>query len=248
MPLSARETLASSAPLPSWRSLPAGSPTRGTGRIRRGTDRRSSWGWSRPYLRDSVGAVSGIPTTAGAFSLNFTIVAPGGTPPGGYLSVWPAGSPQPVVSTLNYTSGSILPTRRSSRPGTGGGINSSSTSQTDLIIDINGYYSGTGLVTSDTPGTGFSGRRHRDVVLRHRPERGHEHGAGGERAVTSSKIGRECRNRGAIPRTPPSRASMPATGDLTIVGSGSVTVGTAGSTLTIGAPTGRCLGARGTRR
>lgn len=41
----------------------------------------------------------GIPATASAYSLNITVVPRAGTL--GYLTVWPTGQPQPVVSTLN---------------------------------------------------------------------------------------------------------------------------------------------------
>src|SRR5512144_1022193 len=67
-----------------------------------------------------AGPCPGLPASAAAWSLNFTVVTPGGTPPGGYLSVWPTGSPQPVVSTLNFTSNSILANAAIVPAGTGG--------------------------------------------------------------------------------------------------------------------------------
>jgi hypothetical protein len=94
------------------------------------------------------GPCPGLPADAGAWSLNFTVVAPPGTPPGGYLSVWPTGGTQPIVSTLNFTSNSILANAAVVPAGTGGGINVFVNFSTDLIIDINGYYSGAGVVTA----------------------------------------------------------------------------------------------------
>jgi len=52
------------------------------------------------------------------------------------------------VSTLNFTSGSVLANAAIVPAGTGGGINLFVNFSTDLIIDINGYYAGTGLVTT----------------------------------------------------------------------------------------------------
>ena len=94
------------------------------------------------------GPCPGLPADAGAWSLNFTVVAPPGTPPGGYLSVWPTGGTQPIVSTLNFTSNSILANAAVIPAGTGGGINVFVNFSTDLIIDVNGYYAGTGVVTA----------------------------------------------------------------------------------------------------
>jgi len=246
MPLSARETLASSAPLPFVAITPCriADTRNGAYPSGYGPPQLVGGGAARTFVIPS-GPCPGIPTTAGAFSLNFTIVAPGGTPPGGYLSVWPAGSPQPVVSTLNYTSGSILANAAIVPAGTGGGINLFVNFSTDLIIDINGYYSGTGLVTSVTPGTGLSGGGTGDVVLGIAPN-GVTSTELAANAVTSSKIAANAVTAGAIASNAAVKSLNAATGDLTIVGSGSVTVGTAGSTLTIGAPSGSyVLGAPG---
>jgi len=94
------------------------------------------------------GPCPGIPVSAQAFSLNFTVVAPAGTPPGGYLSVWPTGGAQPIVSTLNFGSGSILANAAVVPAGTGGGINVFVNFSTNLIIDINGYYAPQAVVTT----------------------------------------------------------------------------------------------------
>ena len=87
-----------------------------------------------------AGPCTGIPALASAYSLNFTVVSPPVTPPGGYLTVWPTGAPKPVVSTLNFGAGSILANAAIVPAGTGGGINVFVNFSTDLIIDINGYY------------------------------------------------------------------------------------------------------------
>ncbi len=78
-----------------------------------------------------------IPSTAQAYSLNFTVVP---NEPLGYLSVWPAGDPYPGVSTLNSSDGSTIANAGIVPAGTGGSIITLSSNPTDLIIDINGYF------------------------------------------------------------------------------------------------------------
>ena len=83
----------------------------------------------------------GIPAAAQAYSLNITVV-PHGTL--GYLSTWPTGQSQPVVSTLNSLDGSIAANAAIVPAGTGGAISVFVTNDTDLIIDINGYFAPAG--------------------------------------------------------------------------------------------------------
>lgn len=78
-----------------------------------------------------------VPATASAYSLNFTVV-PHVTL--SYLSVWAAGQPQPVVSTLNSLSGQIIANAAIVPAGTAGAINAYANNDTDLIVDINGYF------------------------------------------------------------------------------------------------------------
>ena len=79
----------------------------------------------------------GIPATAQAYSLNITVV-PHGTL--GYLTTWPTGQSQPLVSTLNSLDGSIVANAAIVPAGTGGAISVFVTNDTDVIIDINGYF------------------------------------------------------------------------------------------------------------
>jgi len=79
-----------------------------------------------------------IPANAGAYSLNITVVPPG---PLSFLSVWPAGQPYPVVSTLNDpVSGGVIANAAIVVAGTAGAIQMVAGNPTDVIIDINGYY------------------------------------------------------------------------------------------------------------
>jgi hypothetical protein len=60
--------------------------------------------------------------------------------PLGYLTAWPAGQAQPVVSTLNVPKGFALANAAIVRAGTSGSINTFVTDTTDVIIDTNGYF------------------------------------------------------------------------------------------------------------
>ncbi len=78
-----------------------------------------------------------IPTTAVAYSLNVTVVPP---EPLTYLSIWPAGQTQPVVSTLNSFDGRIVANAAIVPAGAQGAINVFASDQTHVIIDINGFF------------------------------------------------------------------------------------------------------------
>ncbi len=85
-----------------------------------------------------------VPANAQAYSLNFTVVPKAGL---GYLSTWPTGTAQPLVSTLN-SNGAIVANAAIVPAGTNGAINVYASDTTDVIIDINGYFaaqSGGGL-------------------------------------------------------------------------------------------------------
>ena len=79
----------------------------------------------------------GIPATALAYSLNVTVVPEGFL---AYLSLWPTGQPQPVVSTLNSYGGSVVANAAIVPAGTGGAVSVYVTNPTDVILDINGYF------------------------------------------------------------------------------------------------------------
>ena len=57
-----------------------------------------------------------------------------------YLSVWPTGQPQPLVSTLNAPDGSVIANAAIVPAGTAGAINAYADDDTDLVVDINGYF------------------------------------------------------------------------------------------------------------
>ena len=82
----------------------------------------------------------GLPSTAQAYSFNMTAVPPGSL---FYLTTWPAGQSQPVVSTLNDLQGQIIANAAIVPAGTGssaGGISVYVSDATNLVIDVNGYF------------------------------------------------------------------------------------------------------------
>jgi YVTN family beta-propeller protein len=78
-----------------------------------------------------------------AYSLNFSVVPHGGL---GYMTVWPTGQTRPLVSTLNDVPGTIIANAAIVPAGTSGDISVYPSNDTDVIIDINGYFA--------APGTG----------------------------------------------------------------------------------------------
>jgi YVTN family beta-propeller protein len=80
-----------------------------------------------------------IPNSAAAYSLNFAAIPRRGAPLG-YLTVWPAGEGQPVVSTLNALTGTVTANAAIVPAGQNGAISVYPSQGTDLVIDINGYF------------------------------------------------------------------------------------------------------------
>ncbi len=94
---------------------------------------------SFPVLESSCG----IPDSAAAYSFNFTVVPKNGGILG-YLTVWPEGQSKPLVSTLNDLTGTIVANAALVPAGTGGGITVYPSNDTDLVIDVNGYFAAPG--------------------------------------------------------------------------------------------------------
>ena len=79
----------------------------------------------------------GIPTTAKAYSVNVTVVPAGSLP---WLTMWPAGASQPVVSTLNSFNGAVIANAAIVPAGTNGAVSVFVAGTTHLILDVNGYF------------------------------------------------------------------------------------------------------------
>jgi uncharacterized repeat protein (TIGR01451 family) len=88
----------------------------------------------------------GIPASAQAYAFNMTVVP---TAPVGYLTTWPTGSSQPIVSTLNAPTGTVTSNAAIVPAGVNGAITVFATNATDLIVDINGYFAPPGIGSLD---------------------------------------------------------------------------------------------------
>jgi hypothetical protein len=92
-----------------------------------------------------TGPCPGLPALPRAYSLNITVTNTQGS---GFILIYPQGGAQPVVSTLNYNAGDTVANAAIVPAGTGGGVTVvAGVSGTNLIIDINGYF-------TDVPGGG----------------------------------------------------------------------------------------------
>jgi hypothetical protein len=89
--------------------------------------------------RDFVvtGGACGVPSTAAAYSVNVSVFPSGQL---SYLTVWPAGEPQPLVATLNSLDGRIKSNAVIVAAGAGGAVSAYTTDTIDLAIDVNGYF------------------------------------------------------------------------------------------------------------
>lgn len=114
-----------------------------------------SFGAGTPRNLTVRGGSTGVPADADSVVLNMTVTNV--TRDGSFITVWPAGSPQPVVSNLNNVEGIARPNLVVARVGDGGQISIANDSGTaDLIADVVGYFSAGayksgGVITGLTP-------------------------------------------------------------------------------------------------
>jgi hypothetical protein len=81
-----------------------------------------------------------IPPAAQAYSFNYTVI-PRNYRPLLFLETWPTGQMQPDVSTLNANTGTVTANAAIVSAGQGGDVEVyPSGNDTDLIIDVNGYF------------------------------------------------------------------------------------------------------------
>lgn len=119
----------------------------------------------------NIAGTCGIPSSALAYSFNVTAIPSKG--PLDYLTVWPKGTMQPVVSTLNNNTGTLV---ANAAIVPAGGEKATAfyahDNQTNLLVDVDGYFAapGTGgfslytqvpcrvLDTRQGGGSGFNGQ------------------------------------------------------------------------------------------
>ena len=84
-----------------------------------------------------------VPPNATAYSLNVTVVpSPGGRL--GYLTIWPTGKSQPLVSTMNSLDGRTKANAAIVPAGANGAVSVYVTDTTNVVLDIDGYFAPTG--------------------------------------------------------------------------------------------------------
>ncbi len=178
----------------------------------------------------------GVAASAAAVSFNFAALNVGAA---GDLRVFPAGGSVPLVSTLNYNANTPNIANAAIVPlGTGGAITvQADATSIDLIIDVNGYYDGNGVITGVSPGTGMMGGGTSGTVTLGIAPGGVTSTELAANSVTSTQIAANAVTAGAIASGQVVKSLNGVTDAATITGSGAVTVNTAGSTVTVGGGT-----------
>lgn len=95
-------------------------------------------------LKLKVAGAGGVPSSgANAVVLNVTVTGPTA---GGYLTVYPDGTPRPATSNLNFAAGQTVPNTVIVKVGADGYVDLANVAagSTNLVTDVQGYYSRTG--------------------------------------------------------------------------------------------------------
>jgi YVTN family beta-propeller protein len=93
---------------------------------------------TRDFPVDNSPCLQGFNATA--FSFNFTVVPHPAGHPLNYLTVWPTGESQPATSLINNPTGTVVANAAIVQSGQGGRISVFTTDDTDLVVDINGFF------------------------------------------------------------------------------------------------------------
>lgn len=90
-------------------------------------------------LSSPTGGALTVPTTATAVSLNVTVVNPSA---GGFITVYPCGVERPLASNVNFKAGQVIPNGVIAPIGANGKVCFYSSKETDLVVDIAGWFTG----------------------------------------------------------------------------------------------------------
>ena len=109
----------------------------------RAVDTRSSGGpiqghTSQSFPIQQEGSCN-IPASAAAYSMNVTLIPPAGQPVG-FLTIWPAGQSQPIVSTMNSYDGRYKANAAIVPAGMGGAVSVYVSDTANVALDVNGYF------------------------------------------------------------------------------------------------------------
>jgi hypothetical protein len=83
-----------------------------------------------------TGSGCGVPGSAQAYVFNATVIPPGSF---GYLTLWPDGANQPLVSTLNAVDG-LIASNMAIVPSRNGKVDAFASALTQLVLDISSYF------------------------------------------------------------------------------------------------------------
>jgi hypothetical protein len=97
----------------------------------------------------TVAGRAGVPRDAAAVVLNVAAVD---ARTAGFVTVFPCGADRPNASNLNYTAGSVLSNLVIAKVGTDGNVCLYASGATDLVVDVNGYATGTSAFVGLVPG------------------------------------------------------------------------------------------------
>lgn len=95
-----------------------------------------------------VAGRGGVPANATAAVLNVTAVSPRSA---GYLTIFPCGSARPNASSVNFGVGQTVPNAVMTRLGAGGTVCIYSQATVDLLVDVNGFFTGEQAFSSLNP-------------------------------------------------------------------------------------------------
>ena len=106
------------------------------------------------------GALVSVPADASGVSLNITMVRPSGR---GYSSVWPCQDERPVVSSLNAQAGEVIANNVIAPISDEGTVCFYSSVGTDFVVDVAGWFGGTGDPDGVEPFVGLLPERRVDT-------------------------------------------------------------------------------------
>lgn len=97
-------------------------------------------------LEVQVTGLGKVPSGATGTVLNVTVTGPTAN---GYLTIWPAGAAQPLASNLNFSAGETIPNLVQVQLGSTGAVDVyNSAGSTNVIVDVEGYFTPTSSSTS----------------------------------------------------------------------------------------------------
>ena len=92
-------------------------------------------------LAVQVTGLGSIPASASGVVMNVTVTSPHAS---GYLTVYPAGESPPLASNVDFSAGQTIPNGAAVKLPASGAIDIVSNTSTNVILDVEGYYSTSG--------------------------------------------------------------------------------------------------------